>query len=87
LRDDWYKLVAEYYTQIEEGGVHDPDLIGWSMRWNPSDRETRQKMVAWSVATETCVQTKEDPVLIYNRILERNKGKDKDCKESIAETN
>jgi hypothetical protein len=57
------------------------------MRWNPSDRETRQKMVAWSVATETCVQTKEDPVLIYNRILERNKGKDKDCNESIAETN
>ena len=44
-------------------------------------------MVAWSVATETCVQTKEDPVLIYNKILERNKGKDKDCKESIAETN
>jgi hypothetical protein len=28
LRDDWYKLVAEYYAQIEEGGVHDPDLIG-----------------------------------------------------------
>lgn len=44
-------------------------------------------MVAWSVATETCVQTKEDPVLIYKRILERNKVKDKDCKESIVETN
>jgi hypothetical protein len=57
------------------------------MRWNPSDKETRQKMVAWSVATETCVQTKEDPVLIYNKILERNKGKDKDPKESIGETN
>jgi hypothetical protein len=26
-------------------------------------------------------------VLIYNRILERNKGKDKDCKESPGETN
>jgi hypothetical protein len=57
------------------------------MRWNPSDKEARQKMVAWSVATETCMQTKEDPVLIYNRILERNKGKDKDYKESLGETN
>jgi hypothetical protein len=57
------------------------------MHWNPSDKETRQKMVAWSVATETCLQTKEDPVLIYNRILERNKGKDKDYKASINETN
>lgn len=44
-------------------------------------------MVAWSVATETSMQTKEDPVLIYERILERNKGKDKDCKESLGETN
>jgi hypothetical protein len=57
------------------------------MRWDPRKKETKQKMVAWSVAIETCAQTKEDPVLIYNRILERNKGKDKDCKESIAETN
>ena len=44
-------------------------------------------MIAWSVATETCVQTKEDPVSIYNRILERNKGKDKNSKESLGETN
>ena len=57
------------------------------MRWDPSSKETRRKMVAWSVATETCVQTKEDPVFIYNRILERDKGKDKDFKESIGETN
>jgi hypothetical protein len=57
------------------------------MRWDPSNKETRQKMTAWSVATETCVQTKEDPVLIYNRILERNKVKDKDCKESLGKTN
>ena len=24
---DWHRLVAEYYTQIEEYGMHDPDLI------------------------------------------------------------
>ena len=57
------------------------------MCWAQSNKEARQKMVAWSVATETCVQTKEDPVLIYNRILERNKRRDKDCKESLSETN
>ena len=27
LHDDWYKIVAEYYQQIEEYGVNDPDLI------------------------------------------------------------
>jgi hypothetical protein len=27
IHADWYGLVAEYYTQIEEYGVHDPDLI------------------------------------------------------------
>jgi hypothetical protein len=27
LREDWYKIVAEYYAQIEKNGDHDPDLI------------------------------------------------------------
>jgi hypothetical protein len=27
LRDDWLAVVAEYYTQIENCGVYDPDLI------------------------------------------------------------
>jgi len=27
LREDWLKIVAEYYTQIENCGVYDPDLI------------------------------------------------------------
>jgi hypothetical protein len=27
LHEDWYKIVAEYYTQIENCGVYDPDLI------------------------------------------------------------
>ncbi len=27
LRTDWYRLVEEYYKQIEEAGVYDPDLI------------------------------------------------------------
>jgi hypothetical protein len=27
LRKDWYALVSEYYTQIENCGVHDTDLV------------------------------------------------------------
>ena len=27
LREDWFALVAEYYSQIENCGVYDPDLI------------------------------------------------------------
>jgi hypothetical protein len=27
LHEDWYKIVAEYYAQIENCGVYDPDLI------------------------------------------------------------
>jgi hypothetical protein len=27
LREDWYALVAEYYSQIERCGVYDPDLV------------------------------------------------------------
>jgi hypothetical protein len=27
LREDWYALVAEYYTQLERCGVYDPDLV------------------------------------------------------------
>jgi hypothetical protein len=27
LHEDWYKLVAEYYTQVEQSGEYDPDLI------------------------------------------------------------
>lgn len=27
LREDWYKIVAEYYAQIEDCNAYDPDLI------------------------------------------------------------
>lgn len=39
------------------------------MAWNPEDPIQKQKRVAWSVATSTAVVTKEDPVIIYNRIM------------------
>jgi hypothetical protein len=27
MHEKWYKLVAEYYAQVEEVGVYDPNLI------------------------------------------------------------
>ncbi len=27
LQEDWLKVVAEYYSQVEESGQYDPDLI------------------------------------------------------------
>jgi len=27
LREDWYKLVEEYYKQMENCNVYDPDLV------------------------------------------------------------
>jgi hypothetical protein len=27
LHEDWLKIVAEYYKQVEELGEYDPDLI------------------------------------------------------------
>ncbi len=27
LREDWYKIVEEYYTQVANCNVYDPDLI------------------------------------------------------------
>jgi hypothetical protein len=31
LRNDWYAIVEEYYKQIENCGVYDPDLL-WIVR-------------------------------------------------------
>lgn len=42
------------------------------MSWNPADPIEKQKRIAWSVATECAVVTKEDPVLIYKRLMKEN---------------
>ena len=42
------------------------------MAWNPEDPIEKQKRIAWSVATECAVVTKEDPVLIYERLMKQN---------------
>ena len=42
------------------------------MAWNPEDPAAKQKRIAWEVAAECAVVTKEDPVLIYNRLMKQN---------------
>ena len=42
------------------------------MTWNPEGSIEKQKRIAWSVATECAVVTKEDPVLIYERLMKHN---------------
>lgn len=48
-------------------------------KWKDLDPIEKQKRIAWSVATSTCIETREDPVMIYNRIM-------KDF-ETLSETN
>lgn len=40
------------------------------------DKKDKQKRLAWSIACEVCVVTKEDPVLIYERMIDQFQGAD-----------
>lgn len=44
--------------------------------WNPNDPEERRRRTAWSVATSCAIETGEQPVDIYNRMLEQFKAVD-----------
>lgn len=39
------------------------------MAWNPEDPMEKRKRIAWSVATSCCIETQQDPVEIYERIM------------------
>ena len=45
------------------------------MTWNPEDLIEKQRRTAWSVAAELSFVTKEDPVLIYNRLMKKISNK------------
>lgn len=50
------------------------------------DPMEKRKRLAWDVASSICVQTKEDPVLIYNRILEKYERFDKEGQIALCES-
>lgn len=39
------------------------------MVWNPDDPMERRRRIAWSVATSSCIETRQDPVDVFNRIM------------------
>lgn len=48
-------------------------MTEWTQRvpWSETDPEERRRRIAWSVATSCAIETGEDPVDIYNRMLDR----------------
>jgi hypothetical protein len=57
------------------------------MSYDLSDPMVRRKQHAWSVACSSSVQTKEDPVLIYNRLMDKFETVDKEKHMSLDESN
>jgi transcription elongation factor Elf1 len=39
-------------------------------KWKELTPEEQQKRIAWSVATSCAIESRQDPVDIYNRIME-----------------
>ena len=53
------------------GDAPDEQLEKLRMAWNPEDPIEKQKRIAWAVATSTAIETREDPVLIYERLMKQ----------------
>lgn len=58
-----------------------------SVRQDKIDALEKRKRIAWSIATSTCIETKEDPVMIYNRILAQYERADKEGQSALDESN
>lgn len=39
------------------------------MAWNPDDPIERRKRICWAVATSSCIETGQDPVLVYEKLM------------------
>lgn len=51
---------------------------------NDLDPILKQKRIAWSVATSTALETREDAVLIYERIMRDWESKNKSNETQIS---
>jgi hypothetical protein len=56
------------------------------MAWNPEDPVEKQKRISWSVATSAALVTGEDPLDIYNRLMDSN-NKPEVGSRNITKTN
>lgn len=48
------------------------------------DPVKKQKRIAWDIATTVCLQSKEDPVMIYSRIMREYESKTRSCETQIS---
>lgn len=46
------------------------NLKDLQMKWDELSSEEKQRRIAWSVATSSAIETRRDPVDIYNKIME-----------------
>ncbi len=51
---------------------------------NNLDPINKQKRIAWDIATTVCLQSKEDPVMIYDRIMQEYESKFKSNESQIS---
>ena len=56
------------------------------MAWNPNDPMELRRRIAWSVATSSCIETRKDPVTVYQQIMEEWDEEDKKKLCSTDET-
>lgn len=57
------------------------------MVYNPENVVEKRKRLAWSIACDSSVVTKEDPVLIYDRMMAKFKEIDKGNYTILNESN
>jgi hypothetical protein len=57
------------------------------MLYNPQVKMECRKRLAWTIASERAVVTKEDAVTIYNRLMNEFSDIDKRAKYKQAESN
>jgi hypothetical protein len=56
------------------------------MPWNIDDPMERRKRIAWSVATSSCIESRRDPVDVYNQIMQEWDEEDKNKPTTLDES-
>lgn len=59
-------------------------LENMQKQWRELDDLQKQKRIAWSVATSTALETREDAVVIYDRIMRDWKARNKTDESQIS---
>jgi hypothetical protein len=63
------RLAAKWIIEEEELAAKNPTGSGEGAHWNDLTSQEKFKRVAWSVANDTTSGVKEDPVVVYEKML------------------